>query len=226
MNDTRTKVDAIKELGEKITGKTLDAHDTIVEMIDEITKNYEGSSQSGDFLTIDTTQTLNSYYEARFRDFITDISFESVLPADISYLFASCKNLVTVSKIDLSNCNKCSSIFKACAKLKTINIIGTQKAYTYQEAFAYSTALEDVPFLDMSNVRSSTDTNNMFLNCSNLTNDSLNNILASLNTINVLSGTYGTLTLQNIGLSSTQATVCTTLSNWGTLSTKGWTTGY
>ena len=226
MDDTRTKVDALKELGEKVTGKTLDAHDTVVEMIDEITKNYEGGSQSGDFMTIDTTQTLNNYYEARFRDFITDISFESVLPEDISYLFASCKNLLSVSKIDLSNCNKCSSIFRNCPKLKTVNMIGTQKIYSYQEAFAYSTALEDVPFLDMSKVTISMNSNNMFLNCPNLTNESLNNILASLDTINVRTGTYGTLTLKNIGLSSEQATVCTTLSNWETLSTKGWTTGY
>jgi hypothetical protein len=33
-------------------------------------------------------------------------------------------------------------------------------------------------------------------------------------------------TLKNIGLSSTQATTCITLSNWADLEAAGWTTGY
>lgn len=44
MGNVRTKVDALKDLGEKITGKTFGNEDTVVEMIDEITKNYDGGS--------------------------------------------------------------------------------------------------------------------------------------------------------------------------------------
>lgn len=46
---TRTKVDALKELGEKVTGSTLVAeeNETIVGMIDKIAENYSGGGESG-----------------------------------------------------------------------------------------------------------------------------------------------------------------------------------
>lgn len=63
----------------------------------------------------------------------------------------------------------------------------------------------------------------MFKNCTSLSNDSLNNILAMLTNATAYTGTK---TLKYIGLSETQATTCTTLSNWTACETAGWTTGY
>ena len=57
---------------------------------------------------------------------------------------------------------------------------------------------------------------------SQLTNDSLNNILEMCKN-SVMSSNK---TLKYIGLSSTQATTCTTLSNWAACESAGWTTGY
>lgn len=63
----------------------------------------------------------------------------------------------------------------------------------------------------------------MFSRCSSLSNESLNNILEMC--INATSYT-GTKTLKQIGLTSSQATTCQSLSNWNDFVTAGWTTGY
>ena len=63
----------------------------------------------------------------------------------------------------------------------------------------------------------------MFDNCTSLTDDSLNNILAMLTNATAYTRTK---TLKYIGLSKTQATTCTTLSNWAACEAAGWTTGY
>ena len=43
----RTKVEALKDLGEKVTGKTIaiEEKDTIVSMLDKITKAYKGETE-------------------------------------------------------------------------------------------------------------------------------------------------------------------------------------
>ena len=62
-----------------------------------------------------------------------------------------------------------------------------------------------------------------FTSCPSLSNDSMNSIMKALSTSNVYNATK---TLNNIGFSSTQAQICTGLSNWSLLQAKGWTTGY
>lgn len=49
MADTRTKVDALKDLGEKVTGNTLEVgeNETIVGMLDKIADNYSGGGSGG-----------------------------------------------------------------------------------------------------------------------------------------------------------------------------------
>ena len=65
--------------------------------------------------------------------------------------------------------------------------------------------------------------NGMFQSCTLLTQESLNNILQMC--INATSFT-GTKTLKYLGLSSTQATTCQSLSNYQAFLNAGWTTGY
>ena len=64
---------------------------------------------------------------------------------------------------------------------------------------------------------------NCFVNSSSLSDKSLNNILAMC--ANATSYT-GIKKLNYIGLTSEQATKCTTLSNYQTFLDAGWTTGY
>lgn len=55
MSDTRTKVDALKDLGEKLTGKTIEIeeNETIVSMLDKITAKYN----EVDWVTVDVDYT-------------------------------------------------------------------------------------------------------------------------------------------------------------------------
>ena len=59
--------------------------------------------------------------------------------------------------------------------------------------------------------------------CDNLSNESLNNILLMLKNMTLVSSNK---TLKYAGLSSTQATTCTSLSNWSACYSLGWRTGY
>ena len=63
----------------------------------------------------------------------------------------------------------------------------------------------------------------MFYYSRNLSDESLNNILAMC--ANATSYT-GTKTLAYIGLTSAQANKCKTLSNYSAFTSAGWTTGY
>ena len=65
----------------------------------------------------------------------------------------------------------------------------------------------------------------MFLNCPNLSNESLNNILEMCTT--AVKITYAnSKKLSNLGLNSSQANICKTLSNYNAFRNAGWTTGY
>ena len=104
--------------------------------------------------------------------------------------------------------------------IKQIPQLDTSAVNSMSNMFNNCTALTTIPLLNTSNV---TSMSFMFNGCAALTNDSLNNILAMLT--NATSYT-GTKTLKYIGLSETQATTCTTLSNWSACEAAGWTTGY
>ena len=84
--------------------------------------------------------------------------------------------------------------FSGCTNLTTIPVLSTE-------------------ILDMSTA---------FANCSSLSEDSLNNILQMC--INASSWYWNPRTLTDIGLSQTQAQICTTLSNWADAQSAGWTT--
>jgi hypothetical protein len=73
------------------------------------------------------------------------------------------------------------------------------------------------------NTVNATDVSNMFDNCPNLTNESLNNIMQMC--IDAVRIQYSK-TLKNIGLSQEQTDICQTLSNYQNLLNAGWTTGY
>lgn len=122
-----------------------------------------------------------------------------------SYMF---QNTVKIKNIDLSafytnnNTTDFSYMFSGCSLLETINF-GTH--FDFSSTALYSSAL-----------------NSMFTNCGNLTDITLNNILALLPTATSYTGTK---TLSNIGLTGSQRTKCTTLSNWSACESAGWTTG-
>lgn len=115
-------------------------------------------------------------------------------------------------------------MFAGCSKLKTIPEFNTSKGKSYSSFCNGCSSLENLPVLNMTNVSNIGSITNMVTKCSKLTTESLNNILTSL--LMIPSTATGTKTLRYIGLSSTQATTCTTLSKWAELEVAGWTTGY
>lgn len=88
------------------------------------------------------------------------------------------------------------------------------------QMFYECTSLTTVPLL---NTSKATNVSGMFSGCTSLSNESLNNILAMCT--NATSYTR-TKTLKYIGLTSTQATTCQSLSNYSAFTAAGWTTGY
>ena len=99
-------------------------------------------------------------------------------------------------------------------------LLDTSNVTNMNQMFFECTSLKSIPLLDTSNV---TAMNYMFRSCTSLSNESLNNVLAMCT--NATSYT-GTKTLKYIGINTTQATTCQSLSNYSAFTAAGWTTGY
>lgn len=142
--------------------------------------------------------------------------------------FRGCSNLENIPDfvldvIIVSGTTKSLRNFAYQSGLRSINLASRTSAVTsFSGTFNGCTNLTDVGTMDMSSATSGTALQNMFNQCELLSETSLNNILASILT----AGTTTNKTLKYIGLSSTQATTCTTLSNWAACQAAGWTTGY
>lgn len=174
-------------------------------------------------------------------------------PTNSSFVFSNCNALRNlVFDIDTSNATTLESMFSGCYALTSIPAsISTDSATNLDRTFLSCQTITTLPSLDTSKVTSMTNfaagcTNlttvpeydlssvinsysyyiSMFLECPNLTNTSLGNILKSL--ISMTNVTTGKLS--DIGLSATQFDTIqndVTLSAlWSQLETIGWTAGY
>lgn len=159
-------------------------------------------------------------------------------------MFLWCGELLEIPLFDTSNVTYMPAAFKGCSKLTEVPLFNTSKVINMNETFRLCESLTSIPLLDTSSV---TIMSNIFYGCTNLINipifntsnvknmkymvkdcpslsdESLNNILMMC--VNATNYTY-TKTLADIGLTSEQATKCTTLSNYEAFTTAGWTTGY
>ena len=135
-------------------------------------------------------------------------------------MFYGCTNLTEIPLLDTSNVTSMASMFNRCTKLTTILQLDTSSVTRMDYMFQGCTNLTEIPLLDTSSV---TTMNSMFSSCTSLSDESLNNILAMCT--NATSYTNFKKLLY-IGLTSEQATKCTTLSNYQAFLDAGWTTGY
>ena len=161
----------------------------------------------------------NMFYFCRLLTTIPLLNTSQV--TDMGNMFSSCPNLITIPQLDTSNVTNMNSMFLHCYGLKSVPQLNTNKVTNTNSMFTGCRDLVDLPQFDLSNV---TNINNMFDTGSSLSDDSLNNILASVVTATKLESRFKTL--DNIGLTKEQATKCTTLSNWQACVSAGWTTGY
>ena len=130
--------------------------------------------------------------------------------------------------LPINSIGNATSIYAMCFNatgLVTFPEIDTSKVTRFQQFVHGCSNLVNVPRLDMTSANNSSYVQDMFRNCPSLSDESLNNILASLATaVKITNAAIKQLIY--IGLSQEQAEKCTTLSNWQALSDLGWVTGY
>lgn len=139
---------------------------------------------------------------------------------DTSCMFRRCSSLKEVPLLDTSNVTDMGSMFAYCTSLKEVPALNTSKVTTINSMFCQCTNLEHIALLDTSNIIGMFNT---FEKCTNLSDESLNNILAMCTNATKITSNK---TLKYLGLTSDQATKCTTLSNYSAFTSAGWTTGY
>lgn len=173
---------------------------------------------------------------------LTDIDLNLISIAyncALNAVFTGCSKLAP--KIDLSHWSGwigvssgqgLTAMFSGCTLVEEIDIsnLGTcQQAPTINQMFYNCTHLITIKFpsnISLKNVSNTANSfSNMFYGCTNLDNNTLNAILGFLPTMTKVT-TASYKTLARLGLTSEQATVCQTLSNWEAASAAGWTTGY
>ena len=166
----------------------------------------------------------------------------------MEYLFNGCGRLTTIPLIDTSEVKYMDYMFDYCTRLTSVPLLNMSKNTHTQYMFFYCTSLTSVPQFDTSKVTSASSMfryctnlttvpqfnmgaitgsgmNLMFTNCSSLSNESLNNILAMCISATLVTNT-NYKTLKYIGLTSGQAATCESLSNWSAFIAAGWTSGY
>lgn len=130
--------------------------------------------------------------------------------------------------LPINSIGKATSLYAFCFNAKglvTFPEIDTSKVTRFQQFVRGCSNLVNIPVLDMKSAYNSSYVQNMFTDCPSLSDESLNNILASLATaVKITNATIKQL--KYIGLSQEQAEKCKTLSNWQALSDLGWVTGY
>ena len=134
--------------------------------------------------------------------------------------FQTNRNLIYFPFVDTSNVISLVNSFSGCTCLRYIPRLDTHNVTSMKSTFTSCSSLLDIEVLSTEKV---TNFQNCFLNCFNLSNNALNNILEMLTNATIYAGTK---TLRYVGISSDQATICTTLSNYQAFLNAGWTTGY
>lgn len=137
-------------------------------------------------------------------------------------MFSSCKTLQTIPLLNTGNVRNMQSMFSSCISLVSIPLLNTSNVTTIQSMFNNCAALTTIPKLNTSKI---TAISGAFRLCPNLSDESLNNILAMCtDAVKITSTTYKTL--KSVGLTSDQATRCQSLSNYEAFTAAGWKTGY
>lgn len=159
-----------------------------------VTGTYEGGASSEYNAKILPFNTNNRQIQSALQSFEpVDISACTTL----NYGFYSLRSLITLPYMDFSHITDASGIF------------------------SQDESLVNIPVLNFQSLTGNTNYN-MFQNCRSLSNESLNNILATCVTMTGVTNK----TLKYMGITSAQATTCQSLSNWNDFVSAGWSTGY
>ena len=159
---------------------------------------FDGCKSLSALPNIDTSKTNRLAAFARSTNISSVPNYNTSRVNSFYYAFYGCKNLTEVPSFNVSNVTEIGNMFKDCINLVTIPVLNfTSKCNAMRDAFN---------------------------NCPNLSDESLNNIMASLVKMTAMYSGYKTLAYA--GLTQNQANRCKTLNNWSTFTSKGWSTGY
>lgn len=149
---------------------------------------------------------------------------DTSLVTSFSSAFSGCELLTVAPAYDYSNNKSLSNTFSRCTALTDISNASIQGDLTTISSMCSNCSnLITVPQFDLSHF-TSYSWSSAFANCPNLSDISLNNILATLST--APSTITSNKTLKYCGLSVEQCKLCQTLDNYQTFLDSGWTLGY
>lgn len=217
----------------------------------DVTDMFQMFAYNSKLITIPMLNTSNVTVTRYMFDSCTNLI--TIAPIDTSNvtemydMFLGCSNLIKVPLLDTSSATDMGAMFKNCTSLQSIPQFNMSKNTDMYEMFYNCSNLISIPELNVSNVGNmnyafygcSNLTTipalntvkvfgmvNAFKNCTSLSDDSLNNILLMCVTATTSYAEGNAKTLKSIGLTSDQATRCTSLSNYEAFTAAGWTTGY
>lgn len=207
-------------------------------------------SGGGNNANIDGTKYITGTRVSSTLTTIPAIDISSLSVNSMSYMFAECQELETINvtnsskvknmnyvfykcyklrnvptTLDTSNVTSMTYMFSYCSLIETIpNNINMSKVANATAMFGNCSSLENVPVFDWSSLASTSSNINMFNGCTNLTNQSLDNILQSCVTATKIS----TKTLSQMGFSSENypASTIQALPHYQDFINAGWTIGY
>lgn len=202
---------AIENKGITVGSGTID---TYASKIDEI-------NTEGDYFG-EITESQYGWFGGSITKVIKKIPENLVISSThIDSLFEFCSSITTIPNLNLSSVVGTRYMFNGCTSLTSMPNINLPELGDAAYMFNDCNALTDVPAL---NAPKLSIMQNMFLGCTALSENSLNNILSLCTNSAVTTEDYKTL--KYIGLTESQATKCTTLSNYQAFLNAGWTTGY
>lgn len=181
--------------------------------------------------TFDTSNVTNMghmFYDCQNLRNIDLTAFNTSNVTNMSAMFLNCINLtdVNLTTFDTSNVTTMTYMFNNCVNLTNIDLtsFNTNNVTNIANLFRDCTSLTTIIGIENMNLSSlAVFSQNIFNNCHNLSNETLNRVLSALSTVTYSSARRS---LSRQGLTQEQAEICVNLSNWVLCSTNHWTTGY
>lgn len=211
----------------------------------DMTRMFSNCYSLSTLPTLDTSKVTNMNNTFSDCHSLSDISkLDTSNVIDMSNMLAGCRVLETIPELDTGKVTNMYNLFSECSKLTFIPQLNTSNVTNMGNLFFNCLSLETIPELDLGevtnlyqfasnceslttvpelNTENATNMSYMFSGCPSLSDESFNNILAMCTKATKVTSAK---TLRIIGLTSKQATKCTTLSNWADFEAAGWTTGY
>ena len=172
-------------------------------------------------LTIEGTDATYMFYRYLLNE-LPQIDTSNV--TNMGYMFSNCTNLTTIPQIDTSNVTNMGYMFSSCPNLTTIPQLNGEKLTSVAGTFGNCRSLENfngiINLGQAYSIRQSANYSNYKLNlsaCTNLTYDSLMNIINSLYDIATLGVKSQQLVLGSTNLAKLTAEEVAIATN------KGWT---